>query len=81
MIVVRRLSSPRRACPGTVPCGDPGRASALSEKDASRLLNLVPLLLFAERKRVSKGNCARTGTAGTRQAADESCIDILKKKY
>jgi len=33
----------------------PGKTPVLSEKDAARLLNLVPLRFFAERKRADKG--------------------------
>ena len=46
-------------------CGGPGKPSVVSEKDALRLLNLVPLLVFAERKRASKGTmpCPAGGNA------------------
>ncbi len=37
------------------PCRGPGKAPVVSEKAALQLLNLVPLRLFAERKRASKG--------------------------
>ena len=38
--------------------GGPGKAPVVSEKGAMRLLNLVPLRLFVERKRASKENLA-----------------------
>jgi len=34
----------------------PGKTPVLSEKDATRLLNLVPLRFFAERERADKGS-------------------------